>query len=307
MMANAGIKSSQAGTAIRSGLTRLVKPTKQVSAAMEKYGISITDSHGRMYTMDEMIQQLRKKLGGLSEAEQGAAAAAIFGTNAMSGWLAIINGSDADMNKLKTAIANCTYQVDDIAKSLETSGIAWEKYSKQSWAKGGKGTQKVTEEIINCLDKMGMSSEETVQHLVKEFGLTAEEAQTAFQTVTSGMEESTGSAKTMAARMLDNLTGQITILKSALQELMIQIGDTLMPTIRKIVSAVQAFVEKLQSMDEGTRNTIIKIAAFAAAIGPALLVVGKLTSSVGGVMKAFSSLSMVISFSLSTSRRVTTQ
>ena len=290
MMANAGIKSSQAGTAIRSGLTRLVKPTKQVATAMEKYGISITDSHGKMYSMDEMIQQLRKKLGGLSEAEQGAAAAAIFGTNAMSGWLAIINGSDEDMNKLKTAIANCTYQVDDIAKSLESSGIAWDKYSKKSWAKGGKGTQKVTEEIINCLDKMGMSSEATVEHLVKKFGLTAEEAQTAFDTVTKGMEESTGSAKSMAARMLDNLNGQITILKSALQELLIQIGDALMPTVRKIVSAVQAFVEKLQSMDEGTRNTIIKIAAFAAAIGPALLVVGKLTSSVGGAMRAFSSL-----------------
>ena len=70
MMANAGIKGSQAGTAIRSGLTRLVKPTKQVFEAMQKYGISITDSNGRMYSMREMIYQLRDKLGGLSEAER---------------------------------------------------------------------------------------------------------------------------------------------------------------------------------------------------------------------------------------------
>ena len=61
--------------------------------------------------------------------------------------------------------------------------------------------------------------------------------------------------------MQNNQAGQIPILKSALQELMIQIGDALMPTIRNIVSHIQSFVEKLQQMDEGTRNTIIRIAA----------------------------------------------
>ena len=99
-----------------------------------------------------------------------------------------------------------------------------------------------------------------------------------------------GSAEQMAATMQDNLNGQITILKSALQELAIQIGDALMPTVRSIVAKVQEFVEKLQQMDEGTRNTILKLAAFAAAIGPVLLVVGKLTSGVGAAMRGISKL-----------------
>ena len=90
----------------------------------------------------------------------------------------------------------------------------------------------------------------------------------------------------MANTMQDNLSGQITILKSALQELAIQIGDALMPTVRNIVAKIQEFVVKLQQMDEGTRNTIIKIAAFAAAIGPVLLVVGKLTSGVGSALQS---------------------
>ena len=63
-----------------------------------------------------------------------------------------------------------------------------------------------------------------------------------------------------------------------------------MPTIRNIVSHIQSFVEKLQQMDEGTRNTIIRIAAFAAAIGPVLLVVGKRTTGIGQGLQAFSSL-----------------
>ena len=94
----------------------------------------------------------------------------------------------------------------------------------------------------------------------------------------------------MAETMQDNLNGQVTILKSALQELAIQIGDALMPTIRNTVSKVQEFVVKLQQMDEGTRNMILKFAAFAAAIGSILLILGKLTSGVGSSLRSISSL-----------------
>lgn len=63
-----------------------------------------------------------------------------------------------------------------------------------------------------------------------------------------------------------------------------------MPTIRKIVSAVQQFVDKLNSMDEGTRETIIKIGLLAASIGPLLIVLGKTISTAGTAMRGFSSL-----------------
>ena len=63
-----------------------------------------------------------------------------------------------------------------------------------------------------------------------------------------------------------------------------------MPTIRKIVSAVQQLVDKLNSMDEGTRETIIKIGLLAASIGPLLIVLGKTISTVGTAMRGFSSL-----------------
>ena len=83
--------------------------------------------------------------------------------------------------------------------------------------------------------------------------------------------------------MLDNLNGQITVLMSGLQELAISIGDILIPAMRDIVSWVQGVVDKLNSMDEGTRETIVKIALLAAAIGPVLVSIGKIISAVGAV------------------------
>ena len=207
LMANAGIKSSQAGTSLRKMMTELTGEIKISGDAIGDVVIQTTNADGSMRSFNDIIMDCRNAFSKLSESEKASTAEALVGKTAMSGFLAIMNASEADLNKLSSAIDNCD-----------------------------------------------------------------------------------GSAEQMAATMQDNLNGQITILKSALQELAIQIGDALMPTIRNIVAKVQEFVEKLQQMDEGTRNTIIKIAAFAAAIGPVLLVVGKLTSGVGGAMKSIASM-----------------
>lgn len=119
LMANAGIKASQAGTSIRAGLTNLVKPAKQAAQAMAEYKISVTDDDGRMLTFRELMVQLREKLGGLDSASQAAAAAAIFGKNAMSGWLAIINGSDADFEKLTAAVDGSNGAAQRMADTMQ--------------------------------------------------------------------------------------------------------------------------------------------------------------------------------------------
>ena len=119
LMANAGIKASQAGTSLRSGLTRMAAPTKQAAEAMDKYGISLTDSDGKMLSFHDLMVQLREKLGGLSETEQTAAANAIFGKNAMSGWLAVLNASDEDFDKLAVAIDNSNGSAERMAETMQ--------------------------------------------------------------------------------------------------------------------------------------------------------------------------------------------
>ena len=116
LMANAGIKATQAGTALRGGLTNLVKPSKQAADAMERYGIEIQKNDDGSVNLRATMEHLRSKFGELSETEQAAAAGAIFGKNAMSGWLAIINGSDEDFNKLADAII--LQAVSDYRKAL---------------------------------------------------------------------------------------------------------------------------------------------------------------------------------------------
>lgn len=208
LMANAGIKSSQAGTALRGAITNLAKPTDTVAAAMDKYGISLTDSSGKMLSLRELMEQLRQKLGGLSEAEQAQAAAALFGREAMSGMLAIINGSDKDFEKLAGAIDNCD-----------------------------------------------------------------------------------GSSEKMANTMNDNLQGQITILMSQLQELAISFGEILMPKIRDIVTHIQNFVDKLNAMDEGQKETILRIGMFVAALAPMLMGLGKVITFSANVSRTLGTLS----------------
>ncbi len=207
LMANAGIKGSQAGTALRTIMNNLTGPITLVGENLGEVTIQTTNTDGSMRDLSDILGDCRTAFSQLSESEQAQAAEALVGKNAMSGFLALMNAAPADIEKLSDAIENCD-----------------------------------------------------------------------------------GTAASMAETMQDNLSGQITILKSALQELAIQIGDALMPTVRKIVAHIQAFVEKLQNMDEGTRNTILKVAAFAAAIGPAILVLGKLTTGVGKGLKAVSKL-----------------
>lgn len=118
LMANASIKGSMAGTALKTSLANMAAPTDSMAAAMDKYGISLTDSEGNMKSLRGVIDNLRGSLGGLSETEQTAAASTIFGKEAMAGMLAIINASEEDYNKLSTAIDNSKDAAEGMADTM---------------------------------------------------------------------------------------------------------------------------------------------------------------------------------------------
>ena len=102
--------------------------------------------------------------------------------------------------------------------------------------------------------------------------------------------DSGGAAQQMADTQMDNLSGQITILKSALEGLAISFGELLMPKLRAAAEKVQSFVDKLNGMNDEQKETILTIAAVAAAIGPMLILFGKMASKAGAVLKGFSRL-----------------
>ena len=206
LMGNAGIKSTQAGTALRTMMTKLQGELKLSGEALGEVTIQTANADGSMRELSDILADCRTAFSKMSESEAAAAAETLVGKNAMSGFLALMNSAPGDIDKLRNAIENCD-----------------------------------------------------------------------------------GSAEDMAAIMQDNLNGQLTILKSQLEELAISFGEMLMPVIRKVVSAVQGFVDKLNNMDEAQRKTIITIGLVIAALGPFLVILGTVISTVGKSMKAYAS------------------
>lgn len=218
LMANSGIKGSQAGTALRSMMNALAGEVKFCGDSFGEIEITTTNADGSMRDLNDILADCRVAFSQMSESEQASAAQALVGKNAMSGFLAVMNAAPSDIEKLNSAISTCSDEVD--------------------------GYNGVTEK--------------------------------------------------MAAVMQDNLGGQLTILKSQLEELAISFGEILMPAIRAIVSKIQALVDKLNQMDPATKETIVKIALVAAALGPLLVVVGKTMVTVGKLMQFISNLPTII-------------
>lgn len=202
LMANSGIKGSQAGTSLKNVLTNLAKPTDQVQAYMDKLNISLTDSAGNVKPLNQLLNEMRDGFNGLTEAEKAEYAAGIAGKEGMSGLLAIVNASQTDFDNLTEAINN-----------------------------------------------------------------------------------SSGAAQNVADVMMDNLGGQLTILKSTLEGIAISFGNILLPAVKKVVESLQGFLTWLNGLTDGQKQLVVTIAMVVAAIGPVLLIIGKLITAVTNVIK----------------------
>lgn len=202
LMANSGIKGSQAGTSLKNVLTNLAKPTDQVQAYMDKLNISLTDSAGNVKPLNQLLNEMRDGFNGLTEAEKAEYAAGIAGKEGMSGLLAIVNSSQTDFDNLTEAINN-----------------------------------------------------------------------------------SSGAAQNVADVMMDNLGGQLTILKSTLEGIAISFGNALLPAVKKVVESLQGFLTWLNGLTDGQKQLVVTIATVVAAIGPVLLIVGKLITAVTNIIK----------------------
>lgn len=119
LMANASVKGSMAGTSLKTALSNLASPTQQMAEVMDKYKISISDTNGNALPLIDVLKQLREKFGTLSETEQTAAASTLFGKEAMSGMLAIINASDSDFKKLTENINNADGAAQSMADTMQ--------------------------------------------------------------------------------------------------------------------------------------------------------------------------------------------
>lgn len=178
LMANSGIKGSQAGTALRSTITRLAKPVGEAKDAVEELGISITNADGTMKPLSQTMVELREKFAGLTEEQKAQYAAMLAGQEGMSGLLAIVNASDEDFQKLTDEINNANSAAEDMASVMmdNTAGAVEQLKGVLESAGiliGEKFTpyiRKLAEWITGLVEKFNSLSEEEQDQIVK-FGL----------------------------------------------------------------------------------------------------------------------------------------
>lgn len=214
IMANGGIKASQAGTTLRAVMNRLATnagATKTSLGALdvltERLGVQFYDTQGNARDLSDVLEECRAAWKGLSDEEQANYAKKIAGQNAISGFLLLMNAENEEWSNLSNEINNAS----------------------------------------NAYDGQGMAAGQ-------------------------------------AQEMLNNLDGQVTILKSTLESLAISLGELMLPTVKSFVENIQGLVEKFNSLDDEQKKQIIKFAAIAAAVGPVILIVGKLCTSLGSIV-----------------------
>ena len=115
-----------------------------------------------------------------------------------------------------------------------------------------------------------------------------------FDKLTAAINGSSGTAEEMAAKMLDNLNGQLTLLKSAVEGIAITIGNKLMPYVKTTVSWAQKAADYINNLNDAQLDNIIKWAGIAAAIGPAIMVFGKVVTAVGTAQRIFGTITKTI-------------
>lgn len=119
IMANAGIQGSQAGTSLRGALSRLSKPTDDMTAAMDELGISFYDSNGKMKSLTEQVGMLRQATEGMTDEQKNNYLVTLYGQEALSGMLALINEGEGSLGELTNAYKNCDGAAQEAAETMQ--------------------------------------------------------------------------------------------------------------------------------------------------------------------------------------------
>lgn len=275
-----------------AGSIDLASASDMVTDAMSALGMGVDEAETMVDQMSKTASTTNTSVAQLGEGilTIGATAKSIKGgtaeLNTALGILANngIKGAEGGTH-LRNVILSLQNPTDTAAGCLEDLGVA---------VYDSEGNMRSLNDILGDLNTSmdGMTSEEKSNIISKIFNKTDLASVNALLANTGdtwdelqqAIIDSGGAAQQMADTQLDNLQGQLTILKSALEGLAISFGELLMPAIKTIVGWVQQFVDWLNSLDDGTKKVVVTVALLAAALGPVLIVIGKVVSAVGTIM-----------------------
>ena len=238
-MANSGIKASQAGTTLRSIITRLATDAGASSTSLgalgvltENLGVEFYNSAGQARDLSDVLEETRSAWAGLTAQEQAEYANKIAGKTAIAGFLALMSDEKLTIDQVGAAVEDLGYNLDDMGTSVEALQNVYAGY------------QDVTETATELVNQFGFAQEDANQiaamlsNTISGQSDSAAEATTGWDALKSSIEDCDGSAQNMADTMLDNLQGDMTLMGSALDGLKLKLFDDINSPLRDIVQCV---------------------------------------------------------------------
>ena len=275
LMANTGVKGSQAGTGLRMALKNLADESKLAAAEARGFKIEMDDGYGKALPLRDVIEQLRDQFGGLN-----------------------LELLDADGN-LKEGEQLWEEYGDTLpATQMEKFRALTELVGVRALP-GIMGAINASEEsFISLADAIDGADQGYVRMYGELYPLT-EAVELFGQELIDTEGELMGTAEAMREIQLSTAEGQIQLLKDNFAALAIELGKEVIPYIIEFAQYLSSLIDRFRNLSPATKKTILVIAGIVAALGPVLVTIGQIVMGIGGLItfigKIVSAIGTVIS------------
>lgn len=280
----------------------LASASDMVTDSQSALGLSLEQTEKLIDQMAKASSKTNTSVSQLGEAilsVGGTAKNLAYGTEELTGVLGVLADNGIKGAEAGTHLRNIMLALNP---TTDAAIAAFDKLGINAYTAEGelRGLDVIFGEINESMKDM--SDQEKTELLSKMFNKTDLSSVNALLATTSerwtevyqALDFAEGAAQNMADTQLNNLNGQITLLKSAIEGLMITIGGIVMPYITKLVEFVQQLVDRFNGLDEEHQKMIVAIAAIVAAVGPVLIIVGKVVSFIGTIVSSIGTIITVL-------------
>lgn len=257
ILSDNGVKSSEAGTALRNVILSLTAPTDKAAGKLEELGVKVADSTGNMRSLEDIMYDLNMAVGTMGKVERQSALNEIF--------------NKVDLKSVSALMAATTLNIDGLGSSLSKMGI---KYSDHS---------AIINQIATDYNTLGDRTEAT-EMIMKDMGVSTEQANAIFDTIvqncgkatnrfqqlSAAINDSKGACDEMYATQLDNLEGDIAILQSGLADLGITFYQDTKGPIREVTQLASNMINALGNAYKGTKENPGTFQDMIEQVGPCL-------------------------------------
>jgi len=268
---------------VANGLNVMGMETSNAQELADKLAVTASNAYGSVSDFGEglLVAGAQAKLANVSLTDT-MTALGILGDNGIS--------ASEGGTYLRNTLKNLYTPTEDAAKALKELGVV----TADQVTGDLRDFQSVLGDLGAALD--GLTEEQRIQYMSRIFDARTISAANAliansgerWDELSASIDNAGGAADRMAATQLDNLQGQLTILKSSIEGAAISFGELLLPVVKQAVDAFQGLMNWINGLDESQKKIVVTVLEVVAAIGPMLLILGKLSTAIGAIIGLFS-------------------